>query len=428
LLVLEEQVQYIFRKPLWRKILPLFLLLLIWLIPLSYILVAASSSQSLIFAFLRHSVHILLKHGASLDHVLVLTALISMPILVYLYWGFEKLILTPDAIVRRLPFGASRSLKWVDVDEVLIEHIDVRFEGKQTAKKILKIFAVRRRFFPWRRYMRITNREFECYHHAERIAAQVSIPAIAARMRREILEKGKTAKFQIRETGDGLLSLLFSITAFALLPLWGLNRVWTPDTALYRPYVLAVAILLFLMALKKFLFRQVAMDQNNLYIQRRDWTIRSVPLDSIADVRVLDNRLMIFAKKRGRKKPVRIFKTKRFIRNRGVLLRLIRESRELREHFDATPIMPLRAITEDAFEEQDFNPTTPPVAESGPSVAAPGHSGDSVKAESGAESSSAEPHQESQQSRENNPVRDAASASTNANQSLEENRPLPSTY
>lgn len=341
---MEEQFQYIFRKPLWRKVFPVFLLVLLWLIPLGYIVAAASESTSLAVSVIRSGEHFLRQRGLTFDRVLWVTGLASIPIILWLYWGFEKLIITPDGIVRRLPFGAKRSLRWGDVDEVLIEHIDVIFEGKQTAKKILRFYATRHPFVPWRRHMRITNSEFDCYHHAERIAAQVSIPAIAARKREEIRTKGKAARFAIREAGDSLLALAFTLAAFALIPVWGLDRLWSPEIVRLRHYTLVLMVILLIGAFRKFFFRQVGIDDKNLYIMRRDWIVKSIPLDSIVDVRVLDNRMRVFAKQRRKKKPVQVFKTNRFIRNRGVLLRLIREQREERDRLDATPIRPLKAI------------------------------------------------------------------------------------
>jgi hypothetical protein len=341
---LEEQFQYIFRKPLWRKMLPIFLLGLVWLIPVGYIVAATSESTALVFSVIRSTEHFLRQRGMTFDRVLWAAGIASIPVLLWLYWGFEKLVITPDGIVRRLPFGAKRSLRWGDVDEVLIEHIDVIFEGKQTAKKILRFYATRHPFVPWRRYMRITNSEFDCYHHAERIAAQVSIPAIAARKREEIRHKGKAARFAIREMGDSLLALVFVFAAFALVPVWGLDRLWTADLVRFRHYTLLLAALLLIAAFRKFFFRQLGIDEKNLYVMRRDWIVKTIPLDSIVDVRVLDNRMRVFAKQRRKKKPVQVFKTNRFIRNRGVLLRLIREQREERDRLDATPIKPLKAV------------------------------------------------------------------------------------
>lgn len=320
----------------------MFLLLCIWAVVLLFERGAGLVHHELWTGVYGTAKAWLLHHGVSSQRVLWGAGTLSGLLVLWLYLGFEKLIVTPEAITRRLPLGPRRSFRWSQLDEVLIEHIESRFEGKRSAKKILTLYATRPRFLPFRRRMKITNREFDCYHHVERLASQISIPAIAARKRQEIEEDGRIALFAMRESGDGVLAILCTVIGVTLLPLWGLDSFWAgasyPET---RPYVLAAGCILLLIGLKKFFFRQLGVDRDYIYIMRREWVMRKIPIETIVDVRVLDNRMRILARVGKNRKERQVFKTSRFIRNRGVLLRLIRDMYDARRLENATPIVPL---------------------------------------------------------------------------------------
>jgi hypothetical protein len=336
-----DSIRYVFRKPLWRKVVPGLLLAVVWTVP--FILLHASlraGNPNMMDVGAKW----LLQHGITTTRACWIAAGLSLPLLLWLYYGCETLVVTPEAIVRRLPFARRQTLRWTEVDEVLIEHIESRMEGSATMKKVMTLYAVPQRWVPWRAIMKVSNREFEGFHQVERLVAQVSIPAIAARKRAEIAAKQKPARFVVRDPGEDVWVLIYAVSGVALLVLWGLDQLWPAILLSARPYVAALAVLVELLAVRKFLYRQIGMDEKNIYIMRRNWVMRTIPIDLIADVRVRDNSMRIFARKNEKAKPRVAFKTRRFIRNRGVLLRLIREAHDARRIQDATPIVPVREI------------------------------------------------------------------------------------
>lgn len=340
---MSSRVEYVFHKPLWRKIVPILLLLVAWAIPALLIYATTHRGEGLSASIATLAAQWLIGIGVTIKRTAWVAGTLSLPIVLWWLAAFEKLLIDPEAITRVSLFGNRRSLRWTDMDEVLIEHIEARLEGKSTMRKILTLYAVRKPFMPWRRNLRITNRQFAGYHHVERLASEVAIPAIAARKRHEIESKKKPALFAERRPLDDLWAVILVFVGAALLAIWGTNRFWVGEYASARHYVLGAAILLLLMALRKFWFRQVGIDQENFYVMRREWVMRKVQLSSISDVRVRDNRMRVFAaNKNGKVKQV--FSTSRFIRNRGVLLRLIREAHDARHLEDATPIVPVHTI------------------------------------------------------------------------------------
>lgn len=342
---MTHESQYIFRKPLWRRIIPPLLLVGVWAVPVTLLVMVTKAHEHGVEASMADAaVLYIVKKGVTVEKTAWIAGFLSIPLLAWLFSGFEKLIITPHAMVRRSIFGRRQALRWNEVDEVLIEHVEARLEGRSTARKILTLYAVKRKFVPWRRRLKVTNRQFEGYHHVERIASQVSIPAIAARKRMEIAARHKPARFAMRAPLDDILAVFLVIAGLALFATGGLDRIWTERLIAIRPYVIGLAALLEVIALKKFFYRQIGIDEKNLYVMRRDWITKTIPLDTIEDVRVLDNRLRIFARRGKAQKPSQVFRTKRFIRNRGVLLRLIREAHEARRMQDETPIVPVHEI------------------------------------------------------------------------------------
>ena len=220
----------------------------------------------------------------------------------------------------------------------MIEHIENMFEGKRTAKKVMTLFAIPRFHLPFRRRMRVTNREFECYHQAERLATQVAIPAITERKRQEIQESGRPATFAERMPGGSTKCLVYFLGAALLTGACMSDVAWLPLLAETRPWAPYVAGFLFFLSLRAFFFRQIGVDRDNIYIMRRDWVSRKIPIHSVADVRVLDNRMRILVTDPKSGAERQAYKTSHFIRNRGVLLQLIREMVEAHHETEATPI------------------------------------------------------------------------------------------
>lgn len=335
---MEPQTQYIFKRPLWRRALPLLVLSAMWGSVLVLLYAVAGHPSDKFSHIVATGYKWAVTKGITLPKGVIVAAILSLPLIYIAYWGFEQLLITSQAIIRLLPFGFRRSLRWDEMDEVMIDHVEVRFEGGLTALKVMTFYATPSRFLPFRRRLRLTNREFECYHHVERIASDVSIPAIAARKRREIEVENRPACFAERNTGDGVRCLIFVVIAVAALAIYALNSLWPGSLLFLRPFFPLVAGLAVVLAARMYFYRQIGVDQSNIYIMRRNWTRKKIPLDTLADVRVLDNRMRILVRNGKGRKVRQVFKTRRFIRNRGVLLRLIREMAESRRVLNAVPV------------------------------------------------------------------------------------------
>lgn len=359
--------KYVFRKPAWRRIFPVFLMLLVWVLPIFLwrgVKIAGSGAPG---ELAEKGIEYLVQHGVTLKRAAAGAGALTGVLLVWWFFGFGTLVMTPQHITRRLPLIGGIPLKWSDMDEVLIDHVENYFEGDSTAKRVLTLYRARRFFIPWRRTMRISDSEFDDYDNVEQFAVGISIPAIAARVRQQIESSGKPALFPIREASDATLSFLYAIFGLSVTVACAYNPLWKGWAILARPYIACAAVVFLFMALYKLMFRQIGVDGKNLYIMRRGLVTKTIPIDSIADIHIRDNHMLIYAVpvKGGKKefvpgvsphwRPRKVFSTNRFVRNRGVLLDYLRQRYEDRRRLDATPILPIRSIQ---YAEADEEPPT----------------------------------------------------------------------
>lgn len=341
--------RYIFRRPAWRKVVPVLLLLIIWILPAflwkGHLLPLADTPFE---TWPEKGQTWLHEHGLNLRRALIGVGAISALLLIWLYKGMETLIITPEAVIRRLPLGIRRSLRWIDVDEVLIDLVEARFEGDVTARKTLYLFSIPRGLFKTRKKLTIKSRHFEGYDDVERIAVQVSVPAVAARLRERITRTSKPALFPIREPWEGFLGLLIFCAGFFVLFISAYDPWWQgryvqqvlplPIQKYIRPPLAGLAVLVMLTSFLKFFYKQIGVDAENIYILMRRYVRRRIPIDTVADIQIRDNQMRIYAFTKDPEVPRQVFKTNRYIRNRGVLLRLIREEYEARRAKDDIPI------------------------------------------------------------------------------------------
>ncbi|MCX7017450.1 MAG: hypothetical protein WCK47_03465 [bacterium] len=353
---MEPGTRYIFRKPLWRKALPFFLLLAVWGVVVFMSGNLAPGSAAMAAQIMRNSIQWLASHGVTYHRALWGASLLSLPILLWWYAGFETLTVTTSAITRRFPLMPPRSLAWSGVDEILIEHTERIMEGRGAAKKEIFIYALPRRYTPWRRCMRINNRQFTAFHHVERMAVMVSVPAIAARKRAAMPDHGGVARFSLREPGTGTRALIYAAAAASLLALWGLDRAWMHPWAWARPGALAASIFFALLCLLRLFYRELAVDPDNIYVMRRRWPVRTIPIDSITEIEAEDNTLRIMATM-GKKPRLRTaFRTRHYFPNRAVLLYMIRETQEARRASESVPILPIVAPRQEYDAESNNQP------------------------------------------------------------------------
>ena len=98
-----------------------------------------------------------------------------------------------------------------------------------------------------------------------------------------------------------------------------------------------------LFGLFKFFYRQVGVDHENVYVMRQRWIMKRIPIDNIADIQIRENQMRVYAFVKDPEVPKQVFKTNKYVRNRGVMLRLIREIYDIRRNMDAVPIPGLQA-------------------------------------------------------------------------------------
>lgn len=97
-----------------------------------------------------------------------------------------------------------------------------------------------------------------------------------------------------------------------------------------------------LLSIWKFFYKQLGVDTENLYVMRRGWITRKIPIDNIADIQIRENQMRIYAFTRDPEVPRQVFKTNDYVRNRGVFLRLVRDQYDARRAQDNAPIPPVR--------------------------------------------------------------------------------------
>lgn len=379
--LVPEHESYYFGKPAWRKGVPLLLLALTWLPALVLwkgpeLLAQAPEHPAVAAAQL--ALEWVYARGVTLPLVITGATVLSVPLLFLFYTGLERLVVTPQVIIRGYPLLPKRRIYWADLDEVLIDHLEARFEDETTARRTLILRSRRGRYLPLRKRMRVTNRQFDGYEEVERIAVAVGVPAIAERIRREIEKSGKPVRFPLlplRERfGAGLLILVAIVLGVGALydPIWTSlrqvpalemrsvvqgaperlsalrlpNPLALPALAPLRPALVVLAVAMILLALKKLLYQQLALDRDNLYIMRRGMVRRAIPLDTLADIQILGNVMRIYAFRRETdEEPRLVWKTRRYLPNRGVFLCLARDLYDLRRAFDMTPIVPMRSLS-----------------------------------------------------------------------------------
>lgn len=344
----QQVDRYVFHKPLWRKVLPFFLLLLVWITPAFLWRGHELKLPEPFNIWPQQVLDWFAARGVTLNDAFIVAAVISVFLLYWWYKAFEILIISADAITRSSLLGFRTSLRWVDVDEVLIDHLEARMEGDATARKTLYLYEVPKGIFGTRRRMKINNRQFDGFEDVERIAVLVSVPAVAERLRQRVEASKKPATFPVLEPGELLVGALcailglFVVAAAFYEPLWIIMDV--PYIWAVRPSVIVIGVMLFLYGMFRFFYKQVGVDGENVYVMRQRWILKKIPIDTIADIQIRENQMRVYAFVKDPEVPKQVFKTNKYVRNRGVMLRLIREIYDVRRNMDNTPIPGISSI------------------------------------------------------------------------------------
>lgn len=338
----QQVDRYVFHKPLWRKVLPFFLLILIWIIPAFLWRGSEIKLPQPFDTWPATALAWLAEMGVTFQDTFPAALALSAVLVIWWYKAFEILIISADAITRSSLLGFRRTLRWVDVDEVLIDHLEARMEGDATARKTLYLYEVPKGIFGLRRRMVINNRQFDGFEDVERIAVLVSVPAVAERLRQRVESSKKPATFAVRDPGElliGTLSVILGLLVVAAAfyePLWLIIEI--PYIWAIRPAVIVAGVFLFLYGLFKFFAKQIGVDGENVYVMRQRWILKRIPIDTIADIQIRENQMRVYAFIKDPEVPKQVFKTNKYVRNRGVMLRLIREIYDIRRNMDNVPI------------------------------------------------------------------------------------------
>lgn len=345
----SQQVdRYVFHKPLWRKVLPFFLLVLIWLVPAFLWKGDQVKLPEPFDPWPQTALDMLAGAGITLSKAFWVAAALSLLLLVWWYKAFEVLIISAEAITRSSLLGFRTTLRWVDVDEVLIDHLEARMEGDATARKTLYLYEVPKGIFGLRRRMKINNRQFDGFEDVERIAVLVSVPAVAERLRQRVDQFKKPATFAVLEPGELFMGMLSMIVGLGIVAAAFYEQLWTitemPYVWAVRPGVIVLGVIFFLFGVFKFFYQQIGVDGENVYIMRLRWVLKKIPIDTIADIQIRENQMRIYAFVKDPEVPKQVYKTNKYVRNRGVMLRLIREIYDIRRNMDNTPIPGIQSI------------------------------------------------------------------------------------
>lgn len=347
----SQQVdRYVFRKPLWRKLFPPFVIAFVWLLP-AFLLKGESITLPEPFnTWPITAMEWLDRFGITLSLTTTIAAILTAFIVYWWYRSFEVLIISADAITRSSLLGFRNTLRWVEVDEVLIDHLEARMEGDATARKTLYLYEIPKGIFGLRRCMKINNRQFDGFEDVERIAVLVSVPAVAERLRQKVEHTRKPITFKLQQPGEMLIGLLaialgLLVVASAFYePFWEIVQI--PEYLwIAQPATIVFGVFIFLFGIAKMIYKQIGVDTENIYFMRRGWILKKVPIDNIADIQIRDNQMRIYAFVKDPEIPRQVFKTNEYIRNRGVLLRLIREIYDLRRIMDNEPIAGVNSST-----------------------------------------------------------------------------------
>ncbi len=301
----------------------MFLLVLVWATLALYSYIPALKLNFAYWPILQDRVIELWRRGYPPNRFLPYCIVASILLLVFIYRGRYKIEITDEAVIVHSPLGEPRILRWVDVDEVYISRIRYPLEGAQHERRKLVLYA-RKRFWwlPWRSKLTMTNRAFEGYSEAQRLAVRIAVPAIAERLRLQLLREGGRVEFGKPSVWQDLFAVaLFAVSAASVILA---VRMW--HTHLWGSCVLfaIVAIMGFLACLGRFRRQWYAVDPENLYVIRRGLPTVKIPLLWLKEANVSKGVMNLVAVNPHAQHRETTVRDKRFFRNRGVMLALIR--------------------------------------------------------------------------------------------------------
>jgi hypothetical protein len=243
----------------------------------------------------------------------------------FFIFGLTRIRLSESGVQWEIFPWIWRRWRWATLREIRIDESGRYFEDDEFAKRTLTIVGPGPLGIGTDR-LRLTNRIWDRYEDAELATIAVGVPAIADRLMRRIARGRKPLQFPLA-SGIGPLGLLI-LLGFSAALTWAalFDPLWNGDLASYRTIPFVAAVVLFLSSFLNFLRKSVGVDRKYLYILRRGWVLKRIPLTELADVETRDNasRIRVW-RDEAHTKTREAWKTDTYIHNRGVLLHLLRE-------------------------------------------------------------------------------------------------------
>lgn len=315
-------VAHVFVKPAWHWGLPLFVLLLIWGLFAAYAFLPHIKFHTNLLAWIQSHIFDLWKKGYTPAKLLPTLIFASVLLSGLVYRGRYRLTITYDAITRLSPLGEPLQLRWVDVEEVYIRRIQYPLEGRERERRVLVLYGKRRRWWPFRPKLVLTNWQFQGYREAERLAIKIAVPAIAERLRAKLIRESGIVEFGRPSFADDLRTVLFLAAGLAAaILMWRFAR----EAHLLTAAIFGiVTVLAFVESTRSYRPRWFGVDLDHLYVFRRGRRTLKIPLTSLTEAHVTKGVMKIVASPHSPDAAEVTIREKRFFRNRGVMLALIR--------------------------------------------------------------------------------------------------------
>lgn len=312
---------HVFVKPAWHWGLPLFVLLSLWGLFAAYAFLPDLKLQTNLLLLIQNHIFDLWKRGYTPAKLLPTLIFASVVLCVLVYRGRYRLAITHDAITRLSPLGEPFQLRWVDVEEVYIRRIQYPLEGRERERRMLVLYGKRRRWWPFRPKLVLTNWQFQGYRDAERLAIKIAVPAIAERLRAKLTREGGVVEFGRPSFADDLRTVFFLAAGFAAAIL---TLRLAREAHLLAAVLGIVTLLAFVESIRSYRPRWFGVDLDHLYVFRRGRKTLKIPLTSLTEAHVTKGVMKIVASPHSTDNAEVTIRETRFFRNRGVMLALIR--------------------------------------------------------------------------------------------------------
>lgn len=358
---------HVFVKPAWKWELPLFIFVMLWGAYGGYVFLPRLTTGSKWLAVVQTQIIHFWRLGYTPTRLLPIVLLVSLLLLVLIYRARSRIAITRDALIFQTPLGEPKVLRWVDVDEVYIRRIHYPLEGRERERRIMILYARPLRWWPFRRRFILTNWQLEGYREAEHLAVKIAVPAIAERCRAKLLREGGTVEFGRPTFFEDLQAVLFSGVAVAsgILAVRFGRQMLVEAMALFW----VIAVIALLGAVRHIRRRWYAVDPENLYVHRRGLKTLKIPLSWLSEARVVRGVMTLSATPPTPGAKQMTLRDKRYFRNRGVMLALIRllvRDAAIRSQYQSSAVRVIAPST--SQREQQNEPT---VAETAASSMAP---------------------------------------------------------